>query len=156
MHVWGYEQTPAYLFPDLEREMRRVDFQNQQGPDGGINNRTEIPSPPGKPTGERPFTDGHASCVLKFYREARNHADGSAYLRAHCPCIHAAAVDYLIVLSGWDYDRIYRTLRLAPRAPSSSPRVCFSGSVGEGMLEMGRGTGAGVTLTAGQSLTVTV
>jgi uncharacterized protein (DUF608 family) len=93
-HVWGYEQTLAFLFPDLEREMRRIDFRHQQRPDGGINNRTEVPSPPGTPTGERPFSDGHASSVLKFYREARCQTD-PAYLTAHWPRVRAA-VDYLI------------------------------------------------------------
>ena len=51
--------------------MRRIDFKHQQRPDGGINNRTEFPSPP-RPTGEQPFADGHASCILKAYREALN------------------------------------------------------------------------------------
>lgn len=92
-HVWGYEQTLAYLFPDLERTMRRIDFRQQQNPDGGINNRTEVPSP-GHPTGERPFSDGHASCILKIYREARNQTD-PAYLTTYWPRIRAA-VDYLI------------------------------------------------------------
>ncbi|HEX4350789.1 MAG TPA: GH116 family glycosyl-hydrolase, partial [Verrucomicrobiae bacterium] len=59
-HVWGYEQALARLFPGLEREMRRIDYQHQQNADGGINNRTAVPSP-SHPTGERPFTDGHAS-----------------------------------------------------------------------------------------------
>jgi uncharacterized protein (DUF608 family) len=92
-HVWGYEQTLARLFPDLEREMRRIDFHHQQRPDGGINNRTEVPSPP-RPTGEKPFTDGHASCVLKAYREALNHPDDS-WLRAYWPNVRRA-VEYLI------------------------------------------------------------
>ena len=29
-HVWGYEQSLARLFPDLERDMRRIDFTHQQ------------------------------------------------------------------------------------------------------------------------------
>jgi hypothetical protein len=63
-HVWGYEQTLSRLFPDLEKEMRRIDFHHQQRPDGGVNNRTDVPSP-ARPTGEQPFTDGHASCILQ-------------------------------------------------------------------------------------------
>ena len=82
-HVWGYEQTLSRLFPGLEQEMRRIDFHHQQRPDGGINNRTDVPSPP-RPTGEQPFTDGHASCILKAYREALNHPDDS-WLRAYWP-----------------------------------------------------------------------
>jgi uncharacterized protein (DUF608 family) len=92
-HVWGYEQTLARLFPDLEREMRRIDFKHQQRSDGGINNRTDVPSPP-RPTGEQPFTDGHASCILKAYREALNHTDDSL-LKSYWPHIKSA-VEYLI------------------------------------------------------------
>jgi uncharacterized protein (DUF608 family) len=92
-HVWGYEQSLARLFPDLEREMRRIDFKHQQRPDGGINNRTEVPSPP-RPTGEQPFADGHSSCILKAYREALNCTDES-FFKEYWP--HAKlAVEYLI------------------------------------------------------------
>ena len=68
------------LFPDLEREMRRIDFKHQQRPDGGVNNRTDVPSPP-HPTGEQPFADGHASCILKAYREALNSPDEACFKR---------------------------------------------------------------------------
>ena len=92
-HVWGYAQSLARLFPDLEKEMRRIDYKHQQRPDGGVNNRTVVPSPP-YPTGEEPFTDGHASCVLKAYREALNSKDES-FFREYWPYI-ARAVEYLI------------------------------------------------------------
>ena len=42
-HVWGYEQSLARLFPNLERDMRRIDFKHQQDKDGGVNNRTAFP-----------------------------------------------------------------------------------------------------------------
>jgi uncharacterized protein (DUF608 family) len=92
-HVWGYEQALAHLFPELEKEMRRIDFKHQQESDGGIHNRTEVPSPP-HPTGERPFADGHASCILKAYREALNSPDDS-FLREYWPHVKRA-VEYLI------------------------------------------------------------
>ncbi|HVV73775.1 MAG TPA: GH116 family glycosyl-hydrolase, partial [Verrucomicrobiae bacterium] len=92
-HVWGYEQSFSRLFPDLEKEMRRIDFKHQQRADGGVNNRTEVPSP-GHPTGEQPFADGHASCVLKAYREALNHPDES-FFREYWAHVKQA-VEYLI------------------------------------------------------------
>jgi non-lysosomal glucosylceramidase len=92
-HVWGYEQSLARLFPDLEKEMRRIDFRHQQRADGGVNNRTHVPSPP-HPTGEQPFADGHASCVLKAYREALNHPDDS-WFKSYWPNVERA-VEYLI------------------------------------------------------------
>lgn len=92
-HVWGYEQALAHTFPDLEREMRRIDFRHQQRADGGINNRTDVPSP-AHPTGEQPFADGHPSCILKAYREALDCND-EAWLRDYWPYVRKA-VDYLI------------------------------------------------------------
>ena len=92
-HVWGYEQSLAHLFPDLERDMRRIDYLHQQNPDGGINNRTAVPSP-SHPTGERPFTDGHASCILKAYREALNSPDDS-FFKEYWPYVKYA-VEYLV------------------------------------------------------------
>jgi uncharacterized protein (DUF608 family) len=92
-HVWGYEQSMARLFPDLEKDMRRIDFMHQQRADGGVNNRTDVPSPK-HPTGEHPFTDGHASCVLKAYREAMNHPDDS-FFKAYWPHVRRA-VEYLV------------------------------------------------------------
>jgi uncharacterized protein (DUF608 family) len=92
-HVWGYEQSLARLFPALERDMRRIDFKHQQRADGGVNNRTEVPSPQ-RPTGEQPFADGHASCILKAYREALNHPD-DAFLKEYWPHIKRG-VEYLI------------------------------------------------------------
>ncbi|QEH34673.1 hypothetical protein OJF2_32140 [Aquisphaera giovannonii] len=108
-HVWGYEQSLSRLFPDLERDMRRIDFRHQQLPNGGINNRTYFPSPP-RPTGERPFADGHASCILKAYREALNHPDDS-WLKDYWPAVKKA-VEYLIARdaagSGGEPDGILR------------------------------------------------
>lgn len=94
-HVWGYEQSLSALYPQLEREMRFVDFKHQQAPDGGIHNRTEWPSPP-VPTGENPFADGHASCVLKAYREALNTTD-AGWLTDYWPQIRKA-VDHLVAM----------------------------------------------------------
>jgi non-lysosomal glucosylceramidase len=73
--------------------MRRIDFKHQQREDGGVNNRTDVPSPP-RPTGEQPFADGHASCILKAYREALNHPDDS-FFQEYWPHIKRA-VEYLI------------------------------------------------------------
>jgi len=96
-HVWGYEQTLSRLYPSLERRMRLADFKHQQNPDGGLNNRIALPLAP-HPTGERPFVDGHASGILKAYREHLNSAD-TGFLRDYWPNIRKA-VDYLLSLDG--------------------------------------------------------
>ena len=80
-------------FPTSRRRCGGSTFKHQQRPDGGVNNRTDVPSPP-RPTGEQPFTDGHASCILKAYREALNHPDDS-WFKAYWPHVKRA-VEYLI------------------------------------------------------------
>lgn len=96
-HVWGYEQSLSRLFPELEKSMREADFKHQQRPDGGINNRIALPVEAG-PTGEMPFADGHASGILKAYREHLNSADDT-WLRDYWWRIKKA-VEYLVRLDG--------------------------------------------------------
>lgn len=93
-HVWGYVTNLAHLFPQMERDMRRIDFKHQQNADGGVNNRTVVPSPP-HPSGEHPFTDGHCSTVLKAYREALN-SPSESWLTEYWPGIKKA-VEYLMM-----------------------------------------------------------
>lgn len=102
-HVWGYEQSLSRLFPELERSMREADFMHQQRPDGGLNNRIALPLQPG-PTGEMPFADGHASGVLKAYREHLNSPDDT-WLREYWPRVKKA-VEYLVSLDGETPDGI--------------------------------------------------
>ncbi|MCX8038083.1 MAG: non-lysosomal glucosylceramidase [Candidatus Sumerlaeia bacterium] len=120
-HVWGYEQTLAHLFPDLERIMRYVDYKRQQTPEGGINNRVEIPIPP-TPSGERPFVDGHCSCILKAYRETLK-CPNDEWFKEYWPNIKKA-VDYLIMRDGKQPDGIiedeqWHTYDVAAFGPNS-------------------------------------
>ena len=76
-HVFNYEQTLAYLFPDLERNMRHTDLKIQQKPDGIILHRTALPlsAPRQSPERNWPFVDGHLGTILKSYREYRLSTD---------------------------------------------------------------------------------
>ena len=67
-HVWNYEQTLAFLFPELERSMRETDFLNNTLPNGYMTFRTFIP------LGEnwwkfKACADGQMGCIMKAYRE---------------------------------------------------------------------------------------
>ena len=60
-HVWGYAQTLASFFPELERNLReKTDYSVSFQPDGGILARN----------GDGGIlVDGHASVILRMYRE---------------------------------------------------------------------------------------
>ena len=95
-HVWNYEQQMAHLFPELERNMRRTDYEIQQDPNGAIRHRTRLPLTLPRETG--PFVDGHLGCILKAYREYRLCADRS-WLDKMWPQIKLAME---FVLNEWD------------------------------------------------------
>jgi len=67
-HVWNYEQTLAYLFPNMERTMRDTDFLFNTNDEGKMSFRTLIPL--GKKRWEyHAAADGQMGCIIKLYRE---------------------------------------------------------------------------------------
>ena len=67
-HVWNYEQSLAFLFPSLERDMRVTDFKYNTDEDGYMAFRH--PMPRGTEFGRgRPAADGQMGCLMKLYRE---------------------------------------------------------------------------------------
>jgi non-lysosomal glucosylceramidase len=67
-HVWNYAQTLAFLFPDLERSMRRVEFLLETDEQGSMAFRTNQVL-----GGDRwdmiPATDGQLGTIVRLYRE---------------------------------------------------------------------------------------
>ncbi|MBI3820574.1 MAG: hypothetical protein HY286_17930 [Planctomycetes bacterium] len=92
-HVYNYVQTTAHLFPELERNVRKLDLKHQQDKNGGVHNRISVPIIQ-TPSGEMPFADGHLGTVLKCYREHLHSPDG-AFLQEYWPNIKKA-LDYAI------------------------------------------------------------
>jgi uncharacterized protein (DUF608 family) len=86
-HVWGYAQSAARLFPQIERRHREeVDFGLALREDGGIGMRAEFdPSV---------AADGQAATILRAYREHLMSPDDDYLLRLW-PRI-ARAIDFLV------------------------------------------------------------
>ncbi|MFN0204817.1 MAG: GH116 family glycosyl hydrolase [Planctomycetota bacterium] len=103
-HVYNYVQTVAKLFPELERNVRKLDLKHQQNANGGVNNRIAVPIG-AKPSGEPPFADGHVGTILKSYREHLNSADDS-FLHENWLNIKKA-LDYAIVELDRDEDGVF-------------------------------------------------
>ena len=98
-HVWNYTQALAYLFPELERSMRRTEFLNETENDGRMYFRArhyledpehELP----------PATDGQLGTVVRLYRDWKICGDDS-FLKEVWPKAKLA-LEY--AFSFWDAD----------------------------------------------------
>jgi len=67
-HVWNYAQTVAWLFPELERSARRIEFGLETREDGCMPFRNEriFGSEPEEAV---PAADGQFGTVVRLYRE---------------------------------------------------------------------------------------
>ncbi|MFV0504267.1 MAG: GH116 family glycosyl-hydrolase [Lachnospirales bacterium] len=67
-HVWNYAQALAYLFPELEKNMRRTEFLKETDKIGKMNFRaTSIFNE--SSNFKEPAADGQLGCIIKFYRD---------------------------------------------------------------------------------------
>ncbi|MBA2718998.1 MAG: hypothetical protein H0U52_07130 [Chloroflexi bacterium] len=79
-HVWSYAHTAAYLFPSLEREMRRIEFAIETEPDGYMAFRTHKTfgttfTWPWADQAPEAAVDGQMGSILRAYREWRLSGD---------------------------------------------------------------------------------
>lgn len=82
-HVWNYTFALPFLFPKLERSMRELDYTYNQGEDGGMSFRLQLPLGRGR-WKFRPCVDGQMGGVIKTYREWKLSGD-SEWLRRWWP-----------------------------------------------------------------------
>lgn len=67
-HVWNYAQTLAFLFPELEQTMRKVEFQLETDANGkmAFRSRTGFAN---DPFDFHPAADGQMGTIVRLYRE---------------------------------------------------------------------------------------
>lgn len=98
-HVWNYAQTVAFLFPELEKTMRRVEFAKETDSEGCMSTRMFSVFDQ-----ERyamvPACDGQLGSVVRLYREFRNTGD-LALIRELWPHV-VRTMDYAFRI--WDMD----------------------------------------------------
>lgn len=104
-HVWNYAQTVAFLFPELERSARIVEFDLETEKDGKMNFR--VVKPFGRERHSNPFwndlpaaADGQPGTIIRLYREWKFSGD-SDFLKKLWPKVKLA-IDYCI--TKWDTD----------------------------------------------------
>ncbi|ACZ41133.1 protein of unknown function DUF608 [Thermobaculum terrenum ATCC BAA-798] len=98
-HVWNYAQTVAFLFPDLERLMRRSELLVETNQEGKMNFRglTSL----GQIWDHEAAADGQLGTVIRVYREWKFSGD-DAFLKELWPKVKSA-VNYSSLY--WDKDQ---------------------------------------------------
>ena len=98
-HVWNYEMATPFLFGDLARSMRDVEFNYATKDNGLMNFRASLPlSEAAK--GSSAAADGQMGCVMKFYRDWQLSGD-RAFLEKNWPQVKKV-LSYAWVERGWD------------------------------------------------------
>ncbi|MHC4886431.1 MAG: GH116 family glycosyl-hydrolase, partial [Planctomycetota bacterium] len=102
-HVWNYETTTPFLFGDLARGMRRVEFAHATNESTGrMSFRVKLPLTREK--GEGPAAaDGQMGCIMKMYREWQLSGDRS-FLQELWPRVRKS-LEFCWIPGGWDADR---------------------------------------------------
>ncbi|GAA1005177.1 hypothetical protein Aple_036350 [Acrocarpospora pleiomorpha] len=98
-HVWNYAQTVAFLFPELEKTMRDIEFGLEIGDDGDLpfRSRQTLDEPRWEMV---PAADGHLGAIVRVCREWRLTGDRE-FLTRLWPAVERAM---RYALSYWDTD----------------------------------------------------
>jgi len=101
-HVWNYEQATAFLFGDLSRTVRDVEFCHATRDNGLMSFRAFLPLARASEQGLA-AADGQMGCLMKLYRDWQLSGDDD-WLRALWP--HAKkALEFCWIEGGWDADQ---------------------------------------------------
>ncbi|MBQ9310987.1 MAG: hypothetical protein IJ222_09060 [Bacteroidales bacterium] len=100
-HVWNYELATPFLFGDLARTMRDVEFRYALEENGHMDYRANLPLG-SAPDAHQEAADGQMGCIMKLYREWQLSGD-DAFLREYWPACRRA-LEYAWCSGGWDAD----------------------------------------------------
>jgi len=100
-HVWNYEQATPFLFGELARTMRDVEFNYATNSDGKMCFRAGLPLTAACNDAKKiAAADGQMGTILKFYREWQLSGD-EAFLKNNWNQVKLALM-YAWVPGGWD------------------------------------------------------
>ncbi|MCT4646720.1 MAG: non-lysosomal glucosylceramidase [Carboxylicivirga sp.] len=98
-HVWNYEQATPFLFGDLARTMRQVEFGHATDDKGHMAFRVELPLVT-KMKYDVAAADGQMGSIMKFYREWQLSGDNK-FLEKHWEKVKSA-LSFAWIKNGWD------------------------------------------------------
>ncbi len=100
-HVWNYETATAFLFGDLARTTRVVEFLHATDENGFMSFRIQIPLERARES-RGAAADGQLGCVMKMYRDWQLSGDDKL-LKALWPKVRKA-LEFCWIPGGWDAD----------------------------------------------------
>ena len=101
-HVWNYETAIAFLYGDLAKNQRNIEFGLATNDFGLMSFRVKLPLDEIS-TWEKVAADGQMGCVMKLYREWQLSGD-TEFLRTLYPKVKNA-LSYAWIKGGWDGDQ---------------------------------------------------
>ncbi len=100
-HVWNYEQATPFLFGELARSMREVEFAHATDEQGMISFRVNLPLSRAREMGKA-AADGQLGCIMKLYREWQLSGDEAMLSRLWSAA--RRALEFCWIEGGWDGD----------------------------------------------------
>ncbi len=101
-HVWNYETATAFLFGDLARKMRKLEFGPATTDEGLMSFRVKLPLDTISAF-SKVAADGQMGCIMKLYREWQLSGDDN-FLKELYPKAKSA-LSYAWIKGGWDGDQ---------------------------------------------------
>jgi len=101
-HVWNYETATAFLFGDLAKTMREVEFSKATSEEGAMSFRVKLPYEEISLFGKT-AADGQMGCIMKLYREWQLSGDDSFLKKLYL--MAKRAMSYVWARNSWDADR---------------------------------------------------
>jgi len=99
-HVWNYETATSFLFGDLAKTMRDVEFTYGTNEKGKMKNRVNLPLESNLTTDHVAAADGQMGTIMRFYRDWMLSGDQD-FLKKYWPKVKAA-MSYAWIERGWD------------------------------------------------------
>jgi non-lysosomal glucosylceramidase len=101
-HVWNYEQATAFLFGDLSRKLRVLEFEHGTQKNGLMHFRIGLPLEHQKHLHGVAAADGQMGCIMKMYRDWQLSGD-DALLVELWPKVKKS-LEFCWIKGGWDAD----------------------------------------------------
>jgi len=101
-HVWNYEQATAFVFGELAKSMREVEFAYATDENGLMSFRVNLPLSRARQFGKA-AADGQCGCIMKLYRDWQLSGD-DRMLKRLWP-FAKKALQFCWIEGGWDADK---------------------------------------------------